>query len=425
MCKYDLHVYPEPCWTYLYRLVQKCRGSTENGRTCKSITIRQKHMRKEGPCRQFRACVWCMAHSDEGREAILTAWRHVKDDPLHGYYPKLSATGNTPKTFQNTSDMQLPTDYSTEYRGTTYYGHLPLTFDHVPKVPPHEPDLTAPVSTALITNSPACKAPACKAPHTKSKSTQDTSVPKPYAGPLIVHSPPIVRQADLAIASANTSVPQHDIKIGPVFDSQGFLVEKGVPWGKWFMYRDNDPDAKFSVIVNHTWNGPKAAAGTLGLQPTTTREIPQQKILAGYEYNRSKNCHPQMFVGPPLAPSEGSQGGDPSEWLSQATATGESISSHALSGTTEYNGINFVDRTDSPVEDPDGGKYVGWYQEDTSITATSIRQLETNGYVSDGGYADSKLYLDPHEESLRLFQQKPRKLKFSRSAQDMHRLPHF
>lgn len=127
MCTFDIHFYPHPCHTFLYRLVQPCRRPV---RRCMNIILRQRHVRREGPCRQPSVCNWCSS-SVPGLDKLtmMKNWRLARSS---AYIPTTQAFSSPPTPTlpeQNFRDITANPEASsgnrsegiTVYLGTTYY----------------------------------------------------------------------------------------------------------------------------------------------------------------------------------------------------------------------------------------------------------------------------------------------------------------
>lgn len=110
MCQFDVSQYIYPCHTFVYRLTQRCRQPVQ---PCRKINLRQKHVRKEGPCRHPEVCDWCLSVSGLAKEAVMNLWNSVRfmSTNLHTIEAPVLPVQWVPS----------PDGGSVEYNGTTYY----------------------------------------------------------------------------------------------------------------------------------------------------------------------------------------------------------------------------------------------------------------------------------------------------------------
>lgn len=281
MCQFDVSRYPYPCHTFVYRLVHRCR---QNITHCKRVDLRQKHIRKEEPCRHPEVCNWCYSMEGLGKDDAMKHWNEAKSAPL------------TLRMEASVLPMPEPALVAkfVEYDGTTYYVS-PSEFQHriLPTL------LSEANAKRAMKESKATKKDGTSSPVIV--VTPDwKATPKPTAtvGGLEAvtftanhaaqtETPPISKSTIANHRNSNTETGRDNKSGAGYFIQPHFSPNQNQLSGQlayeWKFNEGVDPQGRFVVAVNHRWNVQQFPERFL-YQPWYTSTQPQNQMHREYYY---------------------------------------------------------------------------------------------------------------------------------------------
>lgn len=250
MCQFDVSQYVYPCHTFVYRLVHRCGQAVTR---CRKVALRQRHIRKDGPCRHPEVCNWCFSVKSLGKDAVMKFWNEAKSSllALHMGTPVLPAPVPV-----------LEAD-SVEYNGTTYYVS-PSEFQHciLPTILKETTtkrtscgNKTAKRKTGspVVVSTPDWKKVAEKSAAAMSLETVVYTADKATQ----MHPPLITKPTRTNRRNTNIAIIGREHKSG-----RGYFIQPQNdfpelcrrPFGEWKFHEEVDQQGRFIVAVSHCWN---------------------------------------------------------------------------------------------------------------------------------------------------------------------------
>lgn len=275
MCQFDVSRYFYPCHTSVYRLVRRCHQTIPH---CRKMELRQKHIRKEEPCKHPEVCNWCCSMQGLAKDAVVEHWNKAK--ALHTESPALSMSEPAPEA------------KFVEYDGTTYYVS-PSEFHHriLPTL------LSEANAKKAMRESKAIKQDAT-GPLVMAVAPDWGKTPEKPAGGLEAvcftanhvaqaKTPPIYNATMTNHGNTNAEPGQGNKSGTGCFIQPQYLSNQNPLSGQlayeWKFSEGVDLQRRFIVAVNHRWNVQRFPERVI-YQPWYTGINPQNPIYGGYRY---------------------------------------------------------------------------------------------------------------------------------------------